>query len=105
MYLMIKHRSGSTLATLECKINFSLANIKVFFSFARIRLNMEDEHSSALDTLESRLENIERRVYGKPHPSHQETERAASEVYKPALISSTLRKPLNIPLFRTLSSV
>ena len=41
---------------------------------------MEDEHSSALDTLGSRLEKIERRVYGKPHPSHQETERAASEV-------------------------
>ena len=102
MYLMIKHRSGSTLATLECKINFYLVTLKVFLNFALIRVKMEDEHSSALDTLESRLENIERRVYGKPHPSHQETERAASEVYKPALISSTLRKPLNIPLFRTL---
>ena len=101
MYLMIKHRSGSTLATLECKINFSLAKIKVFFSFARIRLNMEDEHSSALDTLGSRLEKIERRVYGKPHPSHQETERAASEVYQPAFnfkcINKTIEYPGNTP--------
>ena len=55
---------------------------------------MEDEHSSALDTLGSRLEKIERRVYGKPHPSHQETERAASEVYQPAFNFKCINKTI-----------
>ena len=41
---------------------------------------MEDDHDSALDTLESRLANIERRVYGRSNPSYRETEDAASEV-------------------------
>ena len=38
---------------------------------------MEDEHGSALDTLETRLADIERRVYGRSNPSHRETEDAA----------------------------
>ena len=41
---------------------------------------MEYQNRSPLDTIESRLSNIERRVYGKSNPSFREKEDAASEV-------------------------
>ena len=41
---------------------------------------MEYENRNPLDTIESRLSNIERRVYGKSNPSFREKEDAASEV-------------------------
>jgi len=41
---------------------------------------MEYEQETNLDSIESRLANIERRVYGKSNPSYREKEDAASEV-------------------------
>lgn len=41
---------------------------------------MEYQDRSPIDTIESRLSNIERRVYGKSNPSFKEKEDAASEV-------------------------
>ena len=41
---------------------------------------MECQNRTPLDTIESRLSNIERRVYGKSNPSFREKEDAASEV-------------------------
>lgn len=41
---------------------------------------MEVEQGTNLDSIESRLANIERRVYGKSNPSYREKEDAASEV-------------------------
>ena len=43
---------------------------------------MEYQNRSPIDTIESRLSNIERRVYGKSNPSFKEKEDAASEVIK-----------------------
>ena len=43
---------------------------------------MEYQNRSPIDTIESRLSNIERRVYGKSNPSYKEKEDAASEVIK-----------------------
>ena len=42
---------------------------------------MEVQQGTNLDSIESRLANIERRVYGKSNPSYREKEDAASEVF------------------------
>ena len=52
---------------------------------------MEYQNRSPIDTIESRLSNIERRVYGKSNPSFKEKEDAASEVIEWPLKSCVLR--------------
>ena len=51
--------------------------------------NMNTECGSSLDSVESRLACIERRVYGKSNPSYKEKEDASSEVRIPPVIFST----------------
>merc|ERR1712038_756948 len=59
--------------------------IQIFFiiietNFVDKSFKMEYQDRSPIDTIESRLSNIERRVYGKSNPSFKEKEDAASEV-------------------------
>merc|ERR1712038_1209662 len=59
--------------------------IQIFFiiietNFVDKSFRMEYQDRSPIDTIESRLSNIERRVYGKSNPSFKEKEDASSEL-------------------------
>ena len=68
----------STACQNKYKIQFFFIIIET--NFVDKSFKMEYQDRSPIDTIESRLSNIERRVYGKSNPSFKEKEDAASEV-------------------------
>ena len=67
------------------KINTKFSSFLYYYietNFVDKGFKMEYQNRSPIDTIESRLSNIERRVYGKSNPSFKEKEDAASEVIK-----------------------